>query len=354
MSKTNKTLIKKIVKLKKIIIKKIISKKISKLYLKFLMTEVLKINLVIENIILDKTNKNGSPYKIFIKILNNFLVFLNQLNFIDNFNNKIFIKYNKKKIDKKHEALFQNLWTKYDVKNYKINRLDRYIFRIELNNLQNKIFDKKIIDFGCGHGNFLLACSFFGPKKCVGIDYGENSIKFAKKIVKKFNTNDTKFNFYKKSIYKNNLKDEYFDFAIKNGVFHHLANEKKALKQVHRVLKKNGYFWYYGNGGGGIRNMFFDMCYEIFKDIDQNEVVDFIEKLGFNSNKIYHLSDGILAKYKYTSFNEIVKKLKKSGFYNFKQLKGGFNTDFDKPYYKDKYFFEKFGHGDLRIICQKK
>ena len=32
----------------------------------------------------------------------------------------------------------------------------------------------------------------------------------------------------------------------------------------------------------------------------------------------------------------------------------GTNTDFDKPFLKDKYFNLKFGSGDLRILCQKK
>ena len=41
------------------------------------------------------------------------------------------------------------------------------------------------------------------------------------------------------------------------------------------------------------------------------------------------------------------------GFSNIKQLKGGFKTDFDKPFSKDKFFKYKFGDGDLRLICQK-
>ena len=36
-----------------------------------------------------------------------------------------------------------------------------------------------------------------------------------------------------------------------------------------------------------------------------------------------------------------------------KQLKGGMATDFDRPYVKDKYFKEKFGSGDLRLLFMK-
>ena len=55
-----------------------------------------------------------------------------------------------------------------------------------------------------------------------------------------------------------------------------------------------------------------------------------------------------------TTYNNITKMLGKIGFYNFRQLNGGYKADFDRPFFKDKYFKEKFGSGDLRILCQKK
>lgn len=44
---------------------------------------------------------------------------------------------------------------------------------------------------------------------------------------------------------------------------------------------------------------------------------------------------------------------KKIGFKYIRQLNGGFKTDFDYPYSKDKYFRKKFGSGDLRLIFKK-
>ena len=59
------------------------------------------------------------------------------------------------------------------------------------------------------------------------------------------------------------------------------------------------------------------------------------------------------AEYSHTNYDTLIKFLKKIGFKNFRQLNGGFKTDFDKPFTKDRYFDEKFGSGDLRILCQK-
>ena len=45
--------------------------------------------------------------------------------------------------------------------------------------------------------------------------------------------------------------------------------------------------------------------------------------------------------------------LKKIGFKEFKQMNGGYSTDYDKPFSKDKFFNQKFGSGDLRVLCKK-
>ena len=96
------------------------------------------------------------------------------------------------------------------------------------------------------------------------------------------------------------------------------------------------------------------MSQKILKDIDKDFIVNKIKSLGLTTNKEYHLGDGLNAEYRHTTFCKLKKKLEKIGFFNFKQLNGGMKTDFDKPFYKDKYFSEKFGSGDLRILCQKK
>ena len=53
------------------------------------------------------------------------------------------------------------------------------------------------------------------------------------------------------------------------------------------------------------------------------------------------------------AIDELRTKLSKIGFEFVRQLNGGFSTDFDKPFYKDKYFEEKFGSGDLRLLFRK-
>ena len=248
--------------------------------------------------------------------------------------------------------MFQKLWVNYTFDEYKKERLGRYIKRIEINKIQGLIKNKKIVDFGCGHGNFLMSMIKFKPKKCVGIDYGKNSIDYANKFRKKFYP-DQNISFLIRSVYQSKLKKNYFDFAIQNGVFHHLDYENKAYVEVHRVLKSGGYLWVYTDGGGGIRDFVWDLSQKLLKNIDNNIIQNQIRSIGLTTNKEYHLGDGLSARYRHTDLKGIKAKFKKIGFKYIRQLNGGFKTDFDYPYSKDKYFRKKFGSGDLRLLFQK-
>ena len=223
---------------------------------------------------------------------------------------------------------------------------------MKINNLKKLVKNKKIVDFGCGHGNFLFACLHMGAEKCDGIDYGIESIRYAKKVSKKLKLS-RKTNFFKRTVYNTKLKKNYYDFAIQNGVFHHLDNEEKAYKEMHRVLKKKGYCWIYSCGHGGIMDLVWEMSQKILKEIDKTFVIEKIRALGLSANKEYHMGDGLNALYRYTTFEKLNKKLSKIGFKFIRQLNGGFKTDCDKPFYKGKYFHQKFGSGDLRLLYQK-
>ena len=337
------------------LVKKKFSKiKKTKLNLKFVISELIFLNLSLEKLLFDSKNKSGDPEKKITIYLENLIFKLGNLAQFNEFDKKIIIKKKKFLREKAHKEIFNKLWSQFNISEYKKERLGRYLKRIKINKLKKIIKDKKIIDFGCGHGNFLLSCYYNGAKYCCGIDYGQDTIKYANLIKKKLNISALSVKFKTGSVYKTYEKKELYDFAIQNGVFHHLDNEILAYKEVYRVLKPGGYLWLYTDGGGGIRDYIYDMSQKMLSQIDKGFVINEIKSIGLTTNKAYHLGDGMNAEYRHTTFNKIRSKLSKIGFFNFKQLKGGFNTDFDKPYSKDKFFNKKFGSGDLIILCQKK
>ena len=324
----------------------------TKLNYSFLINELIYLNLKVENILFDNSSNQKNPIILIKKDLISFLERTENFKKFKNFDKQIPLKLNSWIREKTHKDLFQKLWVNYTFEEYKKERLGRYNKRLRINNLKRLIKNKKIVDFGCGHGNFLFSCLYYGANKCDGIDYGFNSIKYAKKISNKLKLNK-KVNFYCRSIYKSNLKNNYYDFAIQNGVFHHMDNELKAYKEMYRVLKKGGYCWIYTDGGGGIRDFVWDISQNILKNINKKMIIKSIQSYGLTTNKEYHLGDGLNALYRHTTLDIMKKKLLKIGFKFVRQLNGGFETDFDKPYHKDKYFNEKFGSGDLRLLFKK-
>lgn len=339
---------KKFIVLEKKILNKFKNSIKSNLSSRILINHLIYLNLKTEVLLY---TKNFNPEKIILKEINYLYSLIKDIHNFREFSGN---KFNRQKfiLEKNHKTLFQKLWVNYTIDEFKKERLGRYIKRVEINKIQGLIKNKKIVDFGCGHGNFLMSMIKFKPKECVGIDYGKNSIDYANKFRKKFYPYQN-ISFLTRLVYQSKLKKNYFDFAIQNGVFHHLDYENKAYEEVYRVLKSGGYFWVYTDGGGGVRDFVWDLSQNLLRIIDNNVVQNQIRSIGLTTNKEYHLGDGLSARYRHTDLKGIKAKLKKIGFKYIRQLTGGFKTDSDYPNSKDKYFRKKFGSGDLRLLFQK-
>lgn len=339
---------KQLVKLEGKIIKKFRTLNKRDFSIKYLINYLIYLNLFTEKLLL---KKNYNPEPEIIKEIKYLLMMLDRLESLKEFSKK---NYNIQKfeMEKNHQILFQKLWTNYSFKQFKKERLERYEKRIKINKLQSFIRNKTVVDFGCGHGNFLMSMTKFKLKKGVGIDYGKKTIEYAKKYKNKYLRNQ-KLTFLQRTVYNTKLKSNYFDLSIQNGVFHHLKYEDKAYKECSRVLKKGGFLWLYTDGGGGLRDYITDLTQDLLKNVKNEFLQNQIKFFNLSINKTYHLGDNMSAKYKHYDLPAIKKKLKKFGFKFVRQLKGGFKTDFDFPYYKDKFFKKKFGSGDLRLLFVK-
>lgn len=111
--------------------------------------------------------------------------------------------------------------------------LARYLFASQIVN------EKVVLDAGCGvgYGSFVLA-TYGKAKKIYAIDLSQDTIEYARS--KYFNKN---------IIYqKDNVEDlktitsKLIDIVVSFEVIEHLNNQEKFLKQVKRVLKKDGFF----------------------------------------------------------------------------------------------------------------
>ncbi len=309
-------------------------------------------NMRCERIVFDKGSKTH-PYIMMRQNIDEAIVLfrsLRDVSFIED-EQKGILKGKSKIKEKKHRELFNEMWDRYDDGLFE-GYIKRYVYRLKVNNLIPLIKGKTCVDLGCGNGVFCFALLRCGAKHVTGIDFGEKSISYAQNVARRKKLVQSTC-FKKATVYKTGLASNKFDFAIQNGVFHHLANEDAAIQEAHRIVKPHGWFWYYTDGAGAIAADLWDTSVEILKDVPVLFIENVLVNMNVGRNKIVHLTDGLSATYHHTTWKSMTGRLARYGFGEFQRLSGGFDTDFDLDRIKkDPYGREKFGEGDLRILCQ--
>jgi 2-polyprenyl-3-methyl-5-hydroxy-6-metoxy-1,4-benzoquinol methylase len=91
---------------------------------------------------------------------------------------------------------------------------------------------KRILDAGCGPG---LHSSILKKKgfDVYSIDIDKEKVKFLKK-------SPFKLKVYQGDITNTNFKKGFFDYIVCSDVIEHIKNDKKAIKELSRILKKGG------------------------------------------------------------------------------------------------------------------
>jgi ubiquinone/menaquinone biosynthesis C-methylase UbiE len=246
----------------------------------------------------------------------------------------------------KHEELFNEIWDRYDQEAFR-KYVARYVHRITINDLS--IAGKACVDLGCGNGVFCFALLECGAASATGVDFGARSIAYAQRVVPARGHAE----FRCATVYDTGFPDDTFDVAVQNGVFHHLDDEDRAVREVARILKVGGGMWYYTDGEGGISYDLWDASVAMLRDVPVLVIEQVLESMHIRREKIVHLMDGLSATYAHTSWDAMTARLARFGFGEFRRLRGGFDTDCDPDVIEaDRYGREKFGEGDLRIWCR--
>lgn len=95
----------------------------------------------------------------------------------------------------------------------------------------------KVLDVGCGTGNFSIKLAKMGCE-VIGIDISEEMLKVAEEKAKKEGLN---IKFYNMDVYNMEFEADYFDGIVSVTAFEFLEEPEKAIEEMFRVLKPNGY-----------------------------------------------------------------------------------------------------------------
>lgn len=132
-------------------------------------------------------------------------------------------------------------------------RFDSWSKRYDRSILQHLVFDRshnmffselksflkkgtRILDVGCGTGKFMFR--LYDCNKDLdlhGMDYSKEMIRQAR-----FKLKDEKITFKIGDVEELPYESETFDIITCSNSFHHYPNQKKAVSEMHRVLKDDG------------------------------------------------------------------------------------------------------------------
>tara|TARA_B110000196_G_C21145100_1_gene666135 strand:+ start:2420 stop:3307 length:888 start_codon:yes stop_codon:yes gene_type:complete len=155
---------------------------------------------------------------------------------------------------KRHDKKVRSVFSKIQAKQSRLTVTSERVFKLltekGLGLPKNYFKDKICADLGCGSTGFGgLNLLNMGAKEVHLMDLHKNIIKPVKKNLRKYSG---KFHIHEGSLEKAPFKDNYFDFVLCQGVIHHMDNDEKAFKEIHRILKKNGKTYIGVRGEGGL------------------------------------------------------------------------------------------------------
>ena len=159
--------------------------------------------------------------------------------------------------------------------------------------LTKKTRNIKIIDLGCGTGNFTKKLSFFS-NQIYGCDISRKSIERAKYLY-------PKIKFSVQDVINLSFANNSFDVVIFSGVLHHFNNLYEPLKEAKRILKKDGLIFSFDPN---LKNPFFwlfrrknSLFYskkgvtENEEPLKQKEIENMMKLHNFNNIDVYAISN---------------------------------------------------------------
>lgn len=164
----------------------------------------------------------------------------------------------KKKVDL--EAVWSQVPTDYYQQGVKKNLLQRFWHLTKLRTVKNLIGvkAKKILDVGCASGWFLNQLQNAYPKAhCFGIDPYKNSVIFGKKIYPRLHLKIADGHHLP-------FSESSFDVVVCTEVLEHVRKPSIVLREIKRVLKKDGCAIIEMDTG----NWLFNLVWRIWKHLD--------------------------------------------------------------------------------------
>ena len=247
------------------------------------------------------------------------------------------------------QDLYKSLWTHFDNQSFRrfVKRVSPRLKMVAGGDLHGW----RCLDVGCGSGAFTIAAAQLGAH-CTGIDPAKSNISFARKTALRFGAKNVAFNIGNAN--RLEFMTGTFDLVICQGVLHHLENPEQALREMHRVLKRDGYLYIGEDGAGGLYNTLWDSVLHIFAAASIKETGRILKVFDVSQNSYINFMDGFFLHYERRSLRSLRSLLRSAGFPRATLLKGSAQHDISAlDFTDDPYFVDKFGAGNLRMRAER-
>lgn len=223
-----------------------------------------------------------------------------------------------------HETkkLFEEAWTVYDEKTYdhSVNLMEK---RLRINGYDEGFFKgKSCFDGGCGTGRTAVAMASMGADRVVAVDFGEESLQFARAIAEKKGLSAIEY--VKTDVTDlSQWPDEEFDFVVSQGVLHHTVEQSRGIREHFRITKTSGTFWLYLYGKGGFFWEIYDCLKEALAPASFENFKQILFTLEVRQGILYTFLDNFMAPIRtYYSLSDVLTILGPCGSFTWEYLKG--------------------------------
>ncbi len=134
-------------------------------------------------------------------------------------------------------AIFDSIAVEYD--DWYETKFGNFIDKVETDlafSLFKPLPGMKILDVGCGTGNFSIKLAEMGCK-VTGIDVSEEMLNIAREKIKEKGLD---IEVYKMDVYQLDFADNSFEAVFSMAAFEFIKEPQKAYAEMYRVLKPNG------------------------------------------------------------------------------------------------------------------
>ena len=170
----------------------------------------------------------------------------------------------------------------------RMNERHRHLAKWGFSNLDIKENDR-VLDIGCGGGaNLAIILQKADKGIAVGVDYAEVSVEIARKKNKKA-VETGRCEVLQGNVMELPLKDEDFDVITAFETVYFWPDMKESLKEVYRVLKRNGKFMICNEADGNSEND--EKMKEIIEGMSiytEDELVEFLKEAGFKNIRTHN------------------------------------------------------------------